>query len=211
MRLNTSVDFVQPSGGNTLDVHHIEFEPTNPPDLPSGSLWYQPEDEQSEKFAYQGTSGIFEISTAEGIGYYENTTPQEMNPGPYTIQWDRALINDTGFSFLSSDSESIIIPISALYKLTYHVQFINNTGGGASDTSLQARFMLNGVGIAGTLMAAYLPNQQNGGETRIGCYSMGIFDPGDEISIEVDYIGTILSSVDVSNSYLEIEFIRKEE
>ena len=177
--------------------------------LPSGSLWYRSAEEQVERLAYQGTSGIFQVKTAEGIGYYENTTLQEMNPGPYTVQWDRALFDDEGFTFLSSDSESIILPIQGLYKINYHVQFINNTGGGASDTSLQARFMHNGSGMMGTLMSTYMPIQQNGGECSIACYGMIQADVGDELQVEVDFLGGTLSSVDVSNSYLEVEFIRK--
>ena len=179
---------------------------------PSGTLYYEPEEEQIERLTCRGSSGVLQIRDVEGIGYYESTTLQEIAPGPYTIQWDRALVDDGGFTFLSSDSESIILPIDGLYKLTYHVNFMNNSAGGASDASMQAQLRHNGSGILGSIMSAYVPTIANGRDTNISCYFMAIARAGDEIQLEVDFTGgTSLIAIDVEDAYLEVEFIRRGE
>ena len=208
MRHNTGIDFVQPSGGDLLHIHHVLLESEESPTLPSGSLWYEPTDGQVETLTYQGASGVFGVKTVQGLGYYENTDLQEMNPGPYIIQWTRALVEDNIVTFLAANDEDIILSVGGLYKLTYHIQFINNTGGN-NDTTLQARVLQNGVGVDGTLMASYLPTGGSGGETKLSCYTMVVAQLGDTISLEVDFLDSVLSSVDVSTSYLEVEFIRK--
>ncbi len=211
MKYNTGIDFIQASGGNILDVHHAEFEPVASPTLPSGTVWYEPTDGQTEYFAYQGSSGLFSARTADGLSYYENTTLQEIAPGPIDVIWDTALIDDIGYTFLSSGGDGIIIGASGLYKMTYHVQFVNNTGGGSADTTLQALLTLNDDIIPDSFMATYLPNQSNGGENYITGAIMRMLGPGHEIKLQVDFLGGGLSSVDVSDAYLEMEFIRREE
>ena len=57
MRYNTSLDFIQPSGGNIVQAHRVGFDPQgigvkpagSSPTLPSGSLWIRPNDGQAER------------------------------------------------------------------------------------------------------------------------------------------------------------------
>ncbi len=220
MRYNTGIDFIQASGGNVIDVRHVEFEPVESPTLPSGTVWYEPTDGQTDYFAYQGSSGSFSMRTAEGISYYENTTLQQLSTsGPIDVTWDKALIQDNNdntdtrasYTFLSSAGDGIIIAASGLYKMTYHVQFINNTGGGASDASLQAQLTLNDVIMPDSVMSTYLPNQANGSENYITGAILRMLGPGHEIKFQADFLGGTLSDVDVSDAYLEMEWIRREE
>ncbi len=191
-------------------------------DAASGTLWYRPEGEQAEGMAYEGSSISSEpikfasqIQNVDGIVYYENTTLQEMAPGPLTVQWDQALVNDAGSStssayvFLAADDEAMVLAIEGLYRVNYHMQFVNNAGGN-SDGTIQSKLILNGSGLNGSLMSAYMPSQANGGEAYTCCYYMMTAHAGDELRLEVDfYQGTSMSTVDVSNSYIEIEFIRR--
>ena len=206
MRWNADANFVQPSGGNILNVDHVLFVPqAENPLLPSGGMWMRANDGQVERLTVKGTSGVLECRNAEGFAFYSTTTTQDISAGPITIGSYTTIIEDERFINLSSDT--VIIHVSGLHRLSYTVTYLNGTGGGAADGTVNAQILINGIKLVGSEMSAYIPIVSDGGQCLTVFYGMAILNVGDEIQIRADQLQS-LGTLDVVSAILNVELIR---
>jgi len=83
---NADITTVESSGISIDNIDHVELIPQLvEPALPSGGLWFRPNDGQLERLVVQGTSGILEVRNVEGIAFYSSTTVQDISAGSVII------------------------------------------------------------------------------------------------------------------------------
>jgi len=91
--------------------------------------------------------------------------------------------------------------------LSYTVTYLNGTGGGGSDGTVNAEILINGTKLTGSEMSAYVPVGSDGGRCSTVFYGMAILNRGDRIQIQADQLQS-LGTLDVVSAILNIELIR---
>lgn len=205
--LNTDITSTVSSGIDGNSVSHVLFVPQAvDPVLPSGSVWLRPNDGQVERLVIQGTSGILEIRNAEGFAFYHSTTSQSIASTSVIISGYTTIVEDSAFINLTGGN-TVIAHISGLYRLSYTVTYLNATGGGQSDGTVNAQILINGTKLDGSEMSAYIPLVADGGQCSTVFYGMAILNRGDQIQIQADQLQSI-GTLDVVSAILYVEFIR---
>ena len=161
MKINSNIDFIQTSGGNVLDAHHLEFESLIPEPspasdtpnvLPSGSIWFDPNnlelragETHVERFKYQTVSGVREIRIDEGYSAHNRTSTLAMGTPPeaYTVNFDEFMDD----KFYDQSGTDFTIQASGLYRITYNINIQNSSGGGNNDGTNLIECLRNGVTI----------------------------------------------------------------
>lgn len=221
MKINSSINFIQPSGGNVLEAHHIEFATVaTTPSLPSGSIWFEPNDDipranelRTERFRYQTVSGIRQIRIDEGYCSYGGADGtggdlgQEMPPqSTYTVTFS-GLVDS---KFYDQFEDDVTIKVSGLYRIAYNFYIQNDSSGGNNDGVNQIRCLRNGVEIPSSVIHYY---QHSANSNSFASKSfLTTLDVDDIINFEFDIIAgggnryTIQNSITVK---FNIEFIRR--
>ncbi len=215
LRHDSSINFIQPSGGNILETHHAEFESLTPtPSLPSGGVWFDPNDialrageTRTERLKYQTVSGVREVRVDEGYTAQHRTALLNMGSPPeeYNATFD-AIMDD---KFYDQSGTDFTIQVSGLYRVSYTIDIQNDSGGGNNDGVNQIRVLRNGVDIPQSASRYF----QDGSTTNAGTSKSFL------VALDVDDILTFEFSIigGGGNSYvwagvadnLNIEFIRR--
>ena len=214
MKLDSNINFIQPSGGNILETHHAEFESLNPPSLPSGSVWFDPNDialrageTRTERLKYQTVSGVREIRVDEGYTAQHRTALLAMGTPPedYTANVDEFMDD----KFYDQSGTDFTIQASGLYRVSYTIDIENDSGGGNNDGVNQIRVLRNGVGIPQSESRYY----QDGATSTAGVSKSFLIalDVDDVLTFEFDVIdggGNSYNWIGALDN-LNIEFIRR--
>ncbi len=207
MKFNTAVDFIQTSGGNVDHVHHAKLLPLgddflpegSSPTLPSGSIWFRPNNGQAERLQYQGEDTTFQIRAGEGIANYIVNKTQDL---PLDFTFDETLIEDSRFFTLINDEE-VMFHVSGIYRITMSVRGDNTDNDGDILTWVSRE--PDGVGffLRGTNYAA--SNGDDGGG-HVFWSNIVYMQRGE--SIQPHVLGGGGSSIDLEVCSLIVEFIR---
>lgn len=165
VKVNSSIDFIQSSGGNIDHVHHAKLSPLgdgfkpqgSSPLLPSGSIWLRPNDGQAERLEYQGEDSLFQIRPTEGYAYYTTTT---THPENLTLLFETTVVEDSRFiTKFNTASSQFTVHVSGLYRISVSVR-LNNSDSTTLGWSLSVN--LNSQASI-TRISEEVPNASNGG------------------------------------------------
>ena len=221
MRTNAPIDFIQPSGGDVLEVHHAEFEPIDPtPTLPSGSVWLEPNDEllranetRVERLRYQTSSGIQEAKIDEGYCQYTNTLGLiptiTSTPSLYATNVS-GFVDRKFYDEVEKDKEEFVVKTSGLYRVTYSFETVNISAGGNNDGVNQWRCLRNNVEIPQSITHYY---QYGSNSVAHALKSfLVILDVDDVLSVEFDIVAGGGNGYEVTafnNAFVMLEFIKR--
>ena len=195
MRYNTSIDFIQPSGGNLDHVNHVKLlslgdglKPEgSSPVLPKGnkgggSVWFRPNDGQMEHLEYQGEDTLFQTRVAEGYAAYTSdyatrSTPLDVDGTTRVIMTINSIILQDSHFFSNRfvSGGDIICHVSGLYRVSCSFR-CDNTGG---DGELTLSMQVNGVDV--TVGKTYVASSSDGGGCHVSLNFVGKLIPNDEI------------------------------
>ena len=134
MRMNSKLNFIQPSGGNIHHINHMKLLPLgdgfNPqgthPILPSGSIWLEANDGQAERLAYQGRTSKFQAKSTEGYAYYTTTISQAYPSATILfVNFETTTVEDSRFITKDSDDtafNSFFIHVSGVYRISFSLR-----------------------------------------------------------------------------------------
>ncbi len=211
MRFNTAIDFIQASGGNIDHIHHTkllplgsDFQPEGTsPTLPSGSIWFRPNEGQAERLEYQGEDTKFQIRPGEGVANYLVTTTQAL---PLDFTFDETLIEDSRFVTLGAGlglggGDIIEFHVSGIYRITTSVRASNAGSDGAFTTSIAdldgSSSFLRGQN--------YIPSSSDGGNSHVFTSNVILLKEGARLQPHILGVGPTV----VLEAYsFMVEFIR---
>jgi len=210
ININSSLDFIQPSGGNIDHVHNIKLLPLGDgskpqgtsPTLPSGSVWLRPNDGQAERLEYQGRDSQFQIRPTEGYAHYLTVVPRVITP-PQDVIFDQTIIEDTRFFSLdSSDKVHITVHVSGLYRISGAFRVINNISARVLiELSITKNDSIS-IGEAKN----FGPSTGDGGGAHVSINVIAKLDVGDLIHFLFDASGFDTTTLHEGNTVME--FIR---
>ncbi len=219
MRVNSEIDFIQASGGNMLETHHIEFETVaEEPTTPSGSVWFDPNDDlaranetRTEHLKYQTASGIRELRIDEGLSAYHfvpvffTTFPLSI-PGNFGMNFSGIVDN----KFYDQFDDTFAVKASGLYRISYQLAIRNLSSGGNNDGVNAVRCLRNGVEIPQSVAHYY-----QDGSTSVAQASKTFLtnlDLEDSIVFEWSIIaagGNSYDWISPTSTFICFEFIRR--
>ncbi len=239
MKVNSNIDFIQASGGNVLETHHMEFETRRGADpgaqahgfiLPSGSLWFHPNDDlaragetRTEHLRYQHASGIAPDPskglTDKVLRIDEGYAAYGVHLGPASSarampsvpnNFDPNMSGMVDNKFYDHFDDTFAVKASGLYRISYQFTVRNKSSGGNNDGVNQVRVLRNGVEISQSVARYY-----QSGSTSVALVSKTFLtnlDLEDSIIFEWDIINGGGNSYDWSSpntSFICFEFIRR--